>query len=157
MATTRRRQILEAMRDRIAAAIPTAAVFVGQTPQLGDDDGAMAVAILPDDDQPDEALPRAWRRWEVRILAVRTSAGDDAWLDSESALFEPIFHAIEDDRASPARVTVGGRRTPGSTLGGLCTALIRGAVVPFERTEGTRAEGVEIVYSLSYPISPGTT
>ena len=157
MATTRRRQILEAMRDRIQAAIPLAAVFVGRTPQLGDDDGAMAVAILPDSDIVDETLPRARRLWEIKILAVRNTAGDDAWLDSESDLFEPIFEAIEDDRAAPSRVRVNGRLVSGSTLGGLCTALVRGAVVPFERTEGSRAEGVEITYSLAYPVGPGLT
>ena len=61
--------------------------------------------------------------------------------------------AIEDDRASPSQV----RGSPGSTLGGLCTALVRESVTAYERTEGTYAEGVEIAYSLAYPVSPGTT
>ena len=65
--------------------------------------------------------------------------------------------AIEDDRASPAQVKVGMGKKPGSTLGGLCHALVRGTVTPVERVEGTRAEGVTIEYSLAYPVSPGTT
>ena len=150
----RRRAILEAMRDRVRGALPDAKVFVGREPRLGPDDPPVAVSILPDEDIPDDALPRSRRLWTIRVLVARVAGpDDDAWLEFESALFEPVMTAIEDTRASPSQV----RGTPGSTLGGLCTALVRESVTAYERTEGTYAEGVEIAYSLAYPVSPGTT
>ena len=155
---SRRREILEAMRDRVAAALPDADVFVGQEPRLGPDDAPTAIAILPDDDVPDDVLPRARRVWDIRVLVVQIAEPPkDVWLDFESELFEPVMKAIEDERASPSQVRVGGQLKPGSTLGGLCTALVRGSITAYERTEGTRAEGVEIMYSLAYHMSPGTT
>ena len=149
-----RRAILEAMRDRVSAALPDAKVFVGREPRLGPGDPPVAVSILPDDDVPDDTLPRSRRIWTIRVLVARLgSIDDDAWLDFESELFDPVMTAIEDTRASPSQV----RGSPGSTLGGLCTALVRESVTVYERTEGTYAEGVEITYSLAYPVSPGTT
>ena len=76
------------------------------------------------------------------------------WIDFEETLFEPVMTALEDERASPARVATG---TTGSTLGGLCFGLVRETVTPVERVEGTRAEGVTITYSLAYKSSPGLT
>ena len=150
----RRRAILEAMRDRVSGALPDAKVFVGREPRLGPDDPPVAVAILPDEDVPDDTLPRSRRLWTIRVLVARVAGpDDDAWLAFESELFDPVMTAIEDDRASPSQV----RGSPGSTLGGLCTALVRESVTAYERTEGTYAEGVEIAYSLAYPVSPGTT
>ena len=144
------------MRDRISAidAIAEKEVLVGRLPRLGPDDPEVGVAIMPGDDFPDEELQRSYRRWEIEVL-VLARKGD--WIDFEETLFEPVMAAIEDDRASPARVTVGATTKPGSTLGGLCRGLVRETVTPVERVEGTRAEGLTIAYSLAYRSSPGLT
>ena len=69
-----RRAILEAIRDRVSAALPDALVFVGREPRLGSDDPPVAVSILPDEDIPDDALPRSRRLWTIRVLVVRVAA-----------------------------------------------------------------------------------
>ena len=144
------------MRDRISAiaAISEKEVLVGRLPRLGQDDPEVGIAIMPGDDFPDEELQRSYRRWEIDVH-VLARKGD--WIDFEETLFEPVMTAIEDERASPSRVTVGTAKKPGSTLGGLCSGLVRETVTPVERVEGTRAEGVTIAYSLAYRSSPGLT
>ena len=152
---SRRSEILEAIETRVKAIDGLdAEVLVGRLPLLGPDDPDAAVAILPGEDIPDDELPRARRLWviEVHVLGRQRN-----WIDFEKILLESVMTAIEDERASPAQVRVGMSVAPGSTLGGLCTALVRGTVTPVERVEGTKAEGVTIEYSLAYPMSPGIT
>ena len=86
---------------------------------------------------------RAWRRPD-----------DDAWLDFESALFEPVMTAIEDDPGVP----VAGARDAGQyarwSMHG-ARARIGDRVRADARARTPK--DVEIAYSLAYPVSPGTT
>lgn len=154
---SRRHDILVEIEKRVKAALPAAEVLTGRLPKLGPDDAAVAVAILPGLDDPDEEAPRVRRIWEIVVAILRRAdTADAAWLAFENEAFAPVMTAIEDETTStnPALSQLG---APGSTLGGLCQALVRGTVEPVERVEGTRAEGVEITYQLAYPVSPGKT
>ena len=146
---SRRRRILEEIETRLQAALPAAVVLIGRLPKLGPDDKDLAISILPGEDAPDEDAPRVRRQWEIAITVIRRAGeDDDVWLDLEDQ-FATVMTAIEGTRT--------GGTPPGTSLGGRCSALIRGSVVPIERTEGTRAEGAEITYTLAFPSGVGLT
>lgn len=142
-ATPKRRQILEALRDRLLA-ISTAdgfatdagqLVFLNETPALGPDDPTVAIAMLVGEDTVKFQGDRFLIDLPVDIQALAKADLDQPWVAVESVLGD-IKRAMElEDR----------------TLGRLVQQqLERGTTRTMEREPGSAYVGVEIRYTAPY-------
>ena len=104
---TKRRRILEACIARLneisrANGYETdagAAIFLGVVPELGPDDPAEAIAILPEDDRVTWQGEHAHLVWPIQVAGLAPASSDEAWLVVE-AIVGDIKRALElEDRA----------------------------------------------------------
>ncbi len=139
---TRRLLILErlaqlAARITLANGFPTdagARIYLGGAPELGPEDPADAIAIVPRDDQPREPN-YLWIVLPVEIQAIAKATIADPWIAVE-VLLGSIKLAIELED-----------RTLGSLLKGDMT---RGPTRTLERQPGSLTIGVGVTYYCSY-------
>lgn len=141
MANTKRLDILLALQTLVATITieggfqtdAGATVFLGEVPELGEDDANQAIALLVGDDEPGAdrmvVLP-------VTVVAlVDVEQLDAPWLALEAVLGD-IKKAIE---------------TEDRTLGGLLKGqLTRGQTQTFPREAGSRTLGVGVTYRAPY-------
>lgn len=137
--TSRRQRRLEALVARLQVIQTSggfqtdagAAVFLGDTPNLGPDDPDSALVVVPGDTQPGanrmEVLP-------VEIQGVAKADLDRPYLAVE-AMLSDVAESIElEDR----------------TLGGLIKSMELGAARALPREDGSTVVGVGQTYLLSY-------
>jgi hypothetical protein len=139
--TPRRLFILRALSARVAvitvdngfATDIGKAVYLGEGVELGDDDPAQVVAVVPGEDSTPFTGENVLVKWPVTIQALVKVSLDDPTAAIEMALGD-IKRAVElDDR----------------TLGGLLTRgqrLTRGATRTVFRQPGSTTAGVGITY-----------
>lgn len=110
-------------------------VFVGEVPQLGPDDQAHAVAILPQVDEVRWVGRRLGIVWPMVFAAVVRGECTDVWLEVEQVLAD-LKTAIE---------------LPDRSLGGLLQhPFERGTTQSLERETGSLVSGVAVTYQLVY-------
>lgn len=149
MNTSQRVRILEALVERLQAVRANGqaasgatyetdaglAVYVGERPELGESDPAVAVAVLPQEDDT-EAIGQQLAfmvRLPVAIEAIASVELDQPYL-AAVAVVADIKRAIEGER----------------TLGGLVSEIRRGATAVVPREPGTTTVGVAVTYQLTF-------
>lgn len=113
------------------------AVFLGETPQLGEDDPTTAIAVVPQETRPGA------HRFEVlavEIQAVAKAALEQPYLAAETALSD-IVQAMEG---------------PDRTIGGLVKWVEIGATRLLPREPGSTTVGVGQIYELTFVRQWGT-
>ena len=155
MNTSQRVRILEALVERLQAVRANGqaasgatyetdaglAVYVGERPELGESDPAVAVAVLPQEDDT-EAIGQQLAfmvRLPVAIEAIASVELDQPYLAAEAVVAD-IKRAIEGER----------------TLGGLVSEIRRGATAVVPREPGTTTVGVAVTYQVVFKEAWGT-
>lgn len=135
----RRQAIVEAFRSRLQA-IEIGPVFLNETPTLGPDDPAIALAVLIGDDTPRFQGERILLTLPVEIQILAKADLDEPWLAVERTLGE-VKKGIElADR----------------TLGGAVLRQIeRGVTRTLPRELGSTTVGAGLTYLAPYPESWG--
>lgn len=143
MASARRQLILEALRDRLALITVEhgfntdagATLFTGETPELGEGDPEVAIALLVRDEEPQFQGENILTRLPIEIQALAKADLNDPYLVAEQILGD-IKRAVElDDR----------------TLGGLVRRqLERGVTRTLTRQPGSVTVGVGVLYVAPY-------
>lgn len=107
-------------------------IFVGETPQLGKDDPDEAIAIVPNDTQPQA---NRMEIWPIEIQALAKADVDEAHIVAMRVLGD-IVKAVEaeDD--------------PNRTLGGLVKRIEIGAQRTLRREPGSTTVGIGQAYFL---------
>lgn len=140
---SRRQLILEALRDRVEVIATAAgyetdagrAVFVGEAPDLGEDDPDQAIALIVGDEVPGSQAENVHTELPINIAALAKADIDQPWLAAEAVLGD-IKRAVElEDR----------------TLGGLVKLrLQRGPTRTMQREPGSATVGIAIQYRAPY-------
>lgn len=147
---SRRRQILEAGVARLEAILVAdgfntnagQSVLLNETPELGQDDPDVVIAMLIGDDEPKQQGNKVFLELPIELQAIAKVAKPDVpadawhpWIAVED-LLEDIKRAWElDDRS----------------LGGLLSCeMVRGVTRTAEREAGSTTVGLAITYALRY-------
>jgi hypothetical protein len=136
---SRRQLILEVLRDRVAVITKAAGfdtdagrtVFVGEAPELGDDDPDEAIALIVGDESPTYQGENLYTEFPINIAALVKADIDQPYLAAEAVLGD-IKRAVElEDRS----------------LGGLVKLrLQRGPTRTMRREPGSATVGIAIEY-----------
>jgi hypothetical protein len=138
-----RQQIIEVFRARLLAIAAGAqfetdagaTVFVNETPALGPDDPATAIAVVIGEDIPSRSGEHTILELPIEIHALANADLDAPWVAVEAVLAD-IKRAIE---------------LPDRSLGGLVKARIeRGSTRTLEREDGSTTVGAGITYLVPY-------
>lgn len=148
MASSTRRLILEAFRDRVAQihkfnGYNTDAgktVFLGEAPILGPDDPDTAIALVVGEDElGEQGVFGSGEGATIEInLTIGVQALAKADIDAPLLAIEDIIQDIKE------AVELNDR-----TLGGL-VSMSRGETVPLDREEGSLIVGTSVSYRLLY-------
>jgi hypothetical protein len=130
---TKRQQILAALEARLATT--GYQVYVGEAPELGEDEPDVAIALLVGDDVPTYQGEKLAIRLPLPIAAIAKANLDAVWQTVEGVL-GAIKRAVEqEDR----------------TLGGLVKRQIeRGATQTLPRQVGSQTVGLVITYEAPF-------
>jgi hypothetical protein len=149
MAMSRRQQVIEALKARVAAITIAGGfntdagslVFLNETPALGPDDPDVAIAMLIRDDDPSYHGEQVFYRLPIEFQALAKADLAAPWVIVEQVL-QDIKRAVElADR----------------TLGRLLrTNLERRSTRTLEREQGSTAVGVAITYEAPIAETWGT-
>lgn len=139
MATSRRQQVIEAIRSRleviaIADGFNTdagAKIFLEEAPPLGPDDPDVAIAIVIGDDNPTLHGEHVFGTLPIEIQALAKADLDEPWLAVEGVL-QDIKRAIELEDRSLGRL--------------LRSRLERKPTRTLPREAGSTSVGVSITY-----------
>lgn len=136
---SRREHILETLRERVrvirrAAGYASDAgetVFMGEAPELGEDDPEQAIAIIVEDEAPGHVGENVQSLLPVTIAALAKADLDEPWMSAEAVLAD-IKRAVElADR----------------TLGGAVRdRMQRGITRTLQREPGSVTVGIAIQY-----------
>ena len=148
MAATKRRQIIEAFRDRLSAITLAGnfntdvgrVIYLGEQPTLGAQDPA-AIAITVEEDAPDPGQGLGGGANAAVKTELPVSIHALVFADIEAPLV-----AIEDVIGDIKKAVELADRT----LGGLVGELTRGPVRPLEREEGSVVVGATAEYRVVY-------
>jgi len=150
---TKRRLILEAIGARLAEISQAngyetdagARIYIGEAPDLGEDDPDAALAILPGDEEPRWQGENVSVIWPITIAAIAKATIDGSYLVVEAVIGD-IKRAIEQpDR----RLHVNG-------IPLLNHYLERGAVRGLEREPEHQSVGATITYDARFTEGWGT-